>query len=69
MKRLLVTIALTCVLSSSGLAGDIPSVGVAAPIAPTQTTTRLGDISTSGIADEISDAMLSAVLTVLSLLS
>jgi hypothetical protein len=31
MKRFLVTLALTCVLSTSALAGDIPTCGTPAP--------------------------------------
>jgi hypothetical protein len=31
MKRLLMTIALTCVLSGSVLAGDMPTCGITAP--------------------------------------
>lgn len=31
MKRLLMTIALTCVLSGSVLAGEMPTCGVSAP--------------------------------------
>ena len=40
MKRLLITLALTCVLSGSVLAGDVDTAGAPAPVA--------GDISTSG---------------------
>jgi hypothetical protein len=40
MKRLLVTFALTCVLSGSVLAGDVDTAGAPAPVA--------GDVSTSG---------------------
>ena len=46
MKRFLMTIALLCAVSSSVLAGEIPSVGAPAP-AGTDTTAP-GDISTSG---------------------
>ena len=69
MKRLLMTLALACVLSSSALAGDIPSDGSPSPAPnPTPTiTTEPGDIPTSGKAELSSDA-LSALLSVLSFL-
>ena len=44
MKRLGIALILTCVLSVSAFAGEIPTVGVAAP--PTQPP---GDISTPGV--------------------
>jgi len=70
MKRFLLAITLGCVFSVSALAGEIPMVGnVSAPTDPAQTTTPTspGDIPTSGSADQISDAALSALLTVLGL--
>lgn len=41
MKRILMTVALTCVLSVTALAGDIPTGGFAPPPPdePTETTT------------------------------
>ena len=75
MKRFLIAIALTCVLSSSALAGDIPSDGSAAPKPSgiTQTTgetqTPPGDIPSGGKAEELSSDTLSAVLSVLSFLA
>jgi hypothetical protein len=53
MKRFLMTIALTCLLSVSALAGDVPSVDNA-PAAP-------GDVPSVGAATTI-------VLTIISLL-
>lgn len=72
MKRFLMTVALTCALSSAAFAGEIPSVGVASP-APgkttqTTSTTSPGEIPTSGVADQVSSATLSALLRVLRLL-
>jgi len=72
MKRLLMTIALTCVLSSSVLAGEIPISDVTSPqpsgtIQATNTTSP-GEIPTSGYADQMSDAALSGLLAVLGLL-
>ena len=47
MKRLLVIVALTCLLSMSALAGDVPTVGNApAPPPPTAP----GDVPTVGAA-------------------
>jgi opacity protein-like surface antigen len=73
MKRFLMTMALACVLSSSALAGDIPSGGAPSP-APnelTQTTkaTSPGEVQTSDWADQLSEGALSALLTVLGLLA
>ena len=72
MKRFVITMALTCALSCSALAGNIPSDGSPAP-APngsgqTATTTSPGQIPTDGIAGQISDAALSALLSVFGLL-
>jgi hypothetical protein len=77
MKRFLMTVALTCLLSSSALAGDVPTVGTpqppnqttATPISTGDTPSVLGDMSTDGSADQISGEALSALLAVLSLLA
>ncbi|MDQ1637955.1 MAG: hypothetical protein QOF62_1294 [Pyrinomonadaceae bacterium] len=53
MKRLLLAIALTCVLSGSVLAGDMPTCGAAAP-APAPSETQ-------------SSAVVAALLTIISL--
>ncbi|MDQ5844255.1 MAG: hypothetical protein M3539_03080 [Acidobacteriota bacterium] len=52
MKRFLMTLALTCVLSTSAMAGLIPTVGVTAPppTGPTATATSPGEIPTGGLA-------------------
>jgi len=55
MKRLGIALILTCVLSVSALAGDIPTIGVASPPPPTTQSTS------SSIATTI-------LLTVLSLI-
>jgi hypothetical protein len=71
MKRFMMTIALVCVLSSSALAGEIPTSGVTSPPPgePTETTsaTSPGEIPTSGFEQQISDAALSGLLSVLGL--
>ena len=72
MKRFLITIALTCALSSSAFAGDIPSVGAPAPASSgtTETTaTSPGEIPSVGVAEQLSSEALSAVLSVLSFLA
>jgi len=80
MKRFLSAIALTCVLAVSALAGDLPTAGIASPspgdlptagvssTAPTGTTSP-GDLPTGGFADQVSDAALSALLSVLGLVA
>lgn len=78
MKRLLGAIALACVFSVSALAGELPTSGInsTAPgelptsgisSAPPTGTTEAGDLPTSGFAAEVSDALLSALLSVLGL--
>jgi hypothetical protein len=69
MKRLLMTLALTFVLSASALAGEIPcGTPSPAPEGTTQTTnvTAPGEIP-CGFAERISEAALSALLTALGL--
>jgi hypothetical protein len=66
MKRLMIVMALTCVLSASTLAGDIPSGGFTAPPPPPSTQTAPGEIPTGGYAQEISEAALDLVAWVLS---
>jgi len=70
MKRLLITMALTFVLSVSALAGDIPcDIHSPAPngTAPATNEPSPGDIP-CGFAEEISQAGLSGLLAVLGLL-
>ena len=72
MKRFLMTVSLTLVLSGSALAGDIPcdAPQPPPPQGMTQATdaTSPGEIPTSGYAEQMSDAALSGLLAVLSLL-
>ena len=73
MKRFLITIALTCALSSSAFAGEIPSVGAPAPASsgttdPT-TSSSPGDIPSVGAPEQFTSDALSAVLSVLSFLA
>ena len=73
MKRFLIAVVLACALSSSALAGDIPTDGSPAPTpngsSPTATTTAPGEIPTDGSAGQISDAAVSVLLTVFGLLA
>ena len=70
MKRFLMTIVLTCLLSASALAGDIPSVGVAQPSPPAPgdvptvgaSAPAPGEIPSVGVFDTV-------VLTIISLLA
>ena len=72
MKRFLAALAITCVLSVSAFAGDMPISGSPAPPPPpsnaTVETTEPGDIQTPGKTSLSSDA-LSALLSVLSFLA
>lgn len=68
MKRLGIALILTCILSVSALAGDVPTVG--APSVPTQPP---GDISTPGVSSSAPSAGTQSIgttilLTVLSLI-
>ena len=63
MKRFAMTVVLTCVLSGSALAGDIPTVGVTAPPPP---PTAPGEVPTVGYAQEMSEAALTFLEWVLS---
>ena len=64
MKRFVMTVALTCVLAGSALAGEVPSVGIIPP--PPPNPTAPGEIPTSGYAQEVSEAELTLVEWVLS---
>lgn len=76
MKRFLSAITLTCILAVSVLAGDVPTSGAPSPPPPdtNQMTSQTlpdnslfvpGDVPTSGFVQELSDAVLSALLTAL----
>lgn len=58
MKRFVIAIALTCVLSGSVLAGEIPSVPGPPPPAP---ATAEGDMGAGGFAEEITDQIALAI--------
>jgi hypothetical protein len=72
MRRFLMIIALTSLLSAQGLAGQIPTGGAPVPpapggTAPTTDATSPGEIPTGGYAEQISDVALSGLLAVLGL--
>ncbi len=71
MRRILVTVVLACLLSVSGVAGEIPTSGSPAPSlsSSTQTSPSTGDMPTSGSADQISSEAMSALLSVLSFIA
>ena len=74
MKRLMVVMALTCVLSASVFAGDVPSGGFAPPV-PTDgcentTIVSKGDIPTTGFAHmTIQEELLNGILGFVSLMT
>jgi hypothetical protein len=76
MKRLFGAMALACVLSVPALAGDVPTAGLTSPTPgdvptagisspATAGTTSPGELPTGGFAEQVSDAALSALLSVL----
>jgi hypothetical protein len=73
VKRFLMLIALSSLLSSPALAGDIPSVGAPTPsqrgAMSTPNSTSPGDVPTVGRTDQLSLESLSAFLSVLGLLA
>lgn len=73
MKRFVMAVSLVCALALTTLAGQVPTVGAPDPPPPagaTQATSEAspGLIPTVGYAEQVSDAALSGLLTVLSLL-
>ena len=67
MKRLMLAVALACVLSSTSIAGEIPSAGAPAPPPPT----IAGEIPSGGVPTPAhSDSMLvTAILTIISIVA
>ena len=75
MKRFLGAIALVCVFSVSALAGELPTAGIPSPqpgelptggiTSPVPSgTASPGDLPTSGFAEQVSNAVLVALLSV-----
>jgi hypothetical protein len=64
MKHFMTLMALVCIISTTALAGDIPSVGITSTRPdggqPT-TTTAPGEIPTSGSSYEITEATLNLI--------
>jgi hypothetical protein len=70
MKRFLITLALTCVLCGTALAGDMPGVTPApAPGATPTSATSSAEAQTNDSAEQLSEGVLSALVTVLGLLA
>lgn len=71
MKRFLSAMSLTCILAVSAFAGEVPTSGAPSPPPPATnqiTSAALpGEVPTSGYVEQISDAALSGLLTVLGL--
>jgi hypothetical protein len=72
MKRFAMTIALSCVLSGSALAGEIPTVGVTPPPPPppdgiqATSTSAPGEVPTVGLTDQVTEAALTLIQSILS---
>lgn len=66
MKRLALTMALTCVLSGAAYAGDMHSTGAVAPPPPPSTVTAPGEMSSTGAPQE-SNTVLTIILTIISI--
>ena len=79
MKRIFMTLALTCALCCSASAGEIPSVNAPAPPPPGQSTSGTsalgeipsvpGDIPSVNVAEQLSNETLTALLQALGFLS
>lgn len=76
MKRFVMTAVLACALSVSAFAGEMPTGGIAPPPPPpppgdgvTASSTSAGEVTSVGYVEEISDAALSALLSVLGLVT
>ena len=78
MKRFLAAMALVCAFSVSALAGDVPTGGFAPPPPPGDGVTASatgeiptvpGELPTGGFEQQVSEGALSALLSVLGLLT
>lgn len=66
MKRFLMTLALTCALSTPAVAGLIPTVGVTSPPPPGEpTTTSPSETNDRDASLQISDTLLSLIQMIL----
>jgi hypothetical protein len=62
MKRFVLAVAMTCVLTGSALAGEIPTVGFnAPPPAEPPPVTAPGEIPSGGLTQQMSEAVLTLV--------
>jgi hypothetical protein len=67
MKRFLIVVALTCALSSTAVAGNIPTGDIAPPPPPPDETTITGDIPSVGFTSPSDMPAVDLLLTVLGL--
>ena len=71
MRRFLMAMSLTSVLTGAAMAGDIPSVGVPAPPPPcvdcvAKSSPSPGEIPSGGLAEELSNEAWLGLVTALS---
>jgi len=66
MKRFVMTITLTCALSGSVLAGDVPTVGINAPPPETPAPNATGEIPSVGFTQEVTETGLTLIQLALS---
>jgi hypothetical protein len=69
MKQFLMTVALTCSISSSARAGDVPTVGNPQPLQVTTTSTSPGEVKMVGAAEQLSREAWLALLPLLGFLA
>jgi len=67
MRRFLTTVALTCALSVSALAGEMPTCGAPAPATPSNVAGEIPSVPAPESPDTESSAVLSALLTIIGL--
>jgi hypothetical protein len=67
MKRFAAALGVVCLISFSVLAGDIPTLGAPQPASTaTEVELKPGDIPSGGVASQLSDEALNALLGFLS---
>lgn len=73
MKRFLMVVTIVFAISSTTLAGNIPTGGIAPPPPTgdgiTTNSTSPGDVPTSGFAEEVEEMAWSALMRVLTLIA
>jgi hypothetical protein len=72
MKRFVITLALSCVLSGSAFAGEVPTVGVTPPPPPppdgiqATSTSAPGDVPSGVFTQEVTETALTLIQSILS---